>query len=258
MRATVTYLSVLALPLPAYSFAFTLPASTPASARVRHPNHLESQQAHPRTHASYHGRGLRPQSVLMTHAVNLSTAVGTGEAVPMLKPQQEVPAAPTFDRSNLGFHLKIGSKVINLWVLRLRLLWTALSRPCSCVHVGVGSAGVSCVLTTTTGHTGCSTNVGRRSKCSRGDGECPKGGTRTWLLNFWNFENVAPLAFGNNWVELRLRLIGLSQLSPFCPFTTTAVEGRTLVCLRSYVDCLQNQNCSPVACWSRVSYRARP
>lgn len=106
MRSTVTYLSALALPLPAYSFAFTSPASPAASARVRHPN--------PLPHASYHGPGLRPRSVLMTHAVNLPTAMGTGEAIPRMKPQQETPAAPAFDRSNLGFHLKIGSKVMNL------------------------------------------------------------------------------------------------------------------------------------------------
>lgn len=112
MRPTVTYLSALAFPLPAYSFIFTSPASIIASARVRHPNHLQSQA--PPTHALYHGPGLLPQSVLMTHAVNLSPAVGTGEAIPMVKPQQETPAAPTFDRSKLGFHFKIGSKVMNL------------------------------------------------------------------------------------------------------------------------------------------------
>ncbi|CAM9173431.1 unnamed protein product [Ectocarpus sp. 4 AP-2014] len=54
----------------------------------------------------------------MTHSLGLgSTAVGAGETLPTATAQHGSPSTRTFDRSNLGIHLKIGSKVINMYGL---------------------------------------------------------------------------------------------------------------------------------------------
>eukprot|EP00903_Cladosiphon_okamuranus_P011762 g11056.t1 len=54
---------------------------------------------------------------MTAHAVDLSTAVGTGDAMPAARMKQETSAIPALDRSSLGLHLKIGSKVMNLYGL---------------------------------------------------------------------------------------------------------------------------------------------
>lgn len=50
----------------------------------------------------------------MTHSVSLGSTVGAGETLPTATSQHDSPSTAAFDRSNLGFHLKIGSKVINM------------------------------------------------------------------------------------------------------------------------------------------------
>lgn len=103
MKAAVACMSALVLPLPAHTFVAT-PAVPTRSATVRH--------IITRTHDASPRRPLRPP-LMTTHAVNLSTAVGTGDAMPVASVKQEIPAV-TLDRSSVGLHLKIGSKVINL------------------------------------------------------------------------------------------------------------------------------------------------
>lgn len=52
----------------------------------------------------------------MTYSVSLgsTSTVGAGEILPTATAQHDLPSTTVFDRSNLGFHLKIGSKVINM------------------------------------------------------------------------------------------------------------------------------------------------
>lgn len=103
MKAAVACVSALVLPFPAYTFVATPVVST-RSPTVRHIT---------RTHASPR-RCLR-SPLMTTHAVDLSTTVGTGDAIPAATVKQEkTPAVPALDRSSLGLHLKIGAKVINL------------------------------------------------------------------------------------------------------------------------------------------------
>lgn len=104
MKAAVACVSALALPLPAYTLITTPVVSTRAPT-VRHITGAH-HHASPR-------RSLRPPR-MTTHAVNLSTTVGTGDAIPAATMKQDTPAVPAFDRSNLGLHLKFGSKVMNL------------------------------------------------------------------------------------------------------------------------------------------------
>lgn len=102
MKAAVACVSALALPLPTHTFV-TTPAVPPRSPTVRH---IITRHASSR-------RPLR-SPVMTTHALNLSTAVGTGDAMPAARMKQKEPAVPALDRSNLGLHLTIGSKVMNL------------------------------------------------------------------------------------------------------------------------------------------------
>lgn len=115
MKATITYVSALVLPLPAYTFVPPL-----ASTKTRH--RITRPRFQARTNVCYGKKSsLRPLTPataavhhVMTHAVSLSNTVGGGESIPAATTHQDAPASPALNRSNLGVHLKIGSKVINL------------------------------------------------------------------------------------------------------------------------------------------------
>lgn len=55
---------------------------------------------------------------MTSQAVNLPSGLGTNDGylqpeVPPMEPHS-TPATPAFDRTNLGLHVKLGSKVMNL------------------------------------------------------------------------------------------------------------------------------------------------
>ncbi|CAM9136592.1 unnamed protein product [Scytosiphon promiscuus] len=114
MKAKITCACALVLPLPVYTFvAFS---SVPLQATT----HIHHQVAQP-THVAHPYRRSRPSAssteVRMTQAIDLSSALGAGEATAPVDTYQGKPSNPVLDRSNLGFHLKIGSKVMNLYGL---------------------------------------------------------------------------------------------------------------------------------------------
>lgn len=127
MKATMSCLGALVLPLPAYAFVIPSVAPPLASTKIRHSitRYPRFQTTGRKTNACHDNNSssrkrlgsLTPTTraaLLMTHAVSMSSAVGSGESIPAVTTKQDVPGSQELSRSNLGLHLKVGSKVINL------------------------------------------------------------------------------------------------------------------------------------------------
>ena len=111
MKYHMSCVSALVLPLPASALTQSGVMSHSVSAKV-------AQIGRHRCRTKC--RPLQP--VRMTsQAVNLASGLGTnaGYIQPEVPPTEEqstqgTPAMPAFDRTNLGLHVKLGSKVMNL------------------------------------------------------------------------------------------------------------------------------------------------
>lgn len=109
MKYHISCVSALALPLPASAFVVSQQS---VSTKVAHVG---------RHRCRTKCRPLQLQPMHMTsQAVNLGSGLGTNEgylqpdAVPPMEEQSAPTTKPAFDRTNLGLHINIGSKVMNL------------------------------------------------------------------------------------------------------------------------------------------------
>ncbi|CAM9505655.1 unnamed protein product [Pylaiella littoralis] len=107
MKAMMICLIALMLPFPAFTFIAPSVVRPPASIKTRHRILATSPRR----------AGTRAPAVLMTQAVSLSSTVGSGEPIPAVTTNKDAPASQELNRSKLGLHLKVGSKVINLYGL---------------------------------------------------------------------------------------------------------------------------------------------